>query len=771
MELGTQQTEESMTGKPTGRARLVAARLVRWCDPEWLPGLAFLLTPALFCIALHDQQRASFFTGAAIYLSVMRWLGWALVTRHVESRLRYALFGVEFFAGLAAACAWFYLRNLVSRVLPIPYVPVNVRWVFYALLTAHALALPVWAGPIMRFCWRHPTQFLGDLFQRAAAYLPLCLLLVISLWLVAGSLNVQTTDSIIHAFLARLYRERGIFAGPFNSQPVIDYPTGFGVINAVTAAVAPLSVVQVLNLQHVLLLILALFAISGIVIVRVGRPMPLVHSLVLAFVAFFPLYGLAPDALYQANARQAGPALLTAAFTLPLLPLADRRGLWALAGSTAVLCLIAFALNPSCAPFAALTGLAVLILTCSRSKERWGRHAVTAGMIQSAAFLVAAVLVIGADPYYFEMVQGRTVRGTEQAPGGLFRVQNALTGLNPLLFVTFSPLISFTELEPLFGKSAGWTENLPESMFPAACLMAALAWMATSRRQRRAGWDAGRTIYCGLGLCLTFWFVQKLGFGSLLAGLNTEATAGERLKVYVGFLLLRFELLVLFATGVLTAVGFYLLAERAGLRRAVRKSPLLAAFAVLVCPLPLYLFLASALPDSTVARAGMVTMQLFPSPYKNPFDAVTGDDIRLVQWAEANLPGDQLIGLASLPFEVKTVHEAHMYPWGGAQAYPLYSRRYNFCFFMLDPHLRDGIEAYVGHVFTYFDPEWCLAHHIRYFYVTDPSLPENMGLAQAIRDGVLRRVQFFGSSSILEVRSRARPPGSANRPGPARSAP
>src|SRR5207248_1414271 len=56
-------------------------RLLGCSDPEWLPCLGFLLLPAVLCAVLGLPQRVSFFAGMAVYLAVLKWLGWIVCPR------------------------------------------------------------------------------------------------------------------------------------------------------------------------------------------------------------------------------------------------------------------------------------------------------------------------------------------------------------------------------------------------------------------------------------------------------------------------------------------------------------------------------------------------------------------------------------------------------------------------------------------------------------------------------------------------------------------
>jgi hypothetical protein len=719
------------------------------------------MAPAAVCLVLRQERRASFFAGAAIYVSVLRWLGWVFLTRRVIHPLRYALFAHEFFAGLALACFYLYCRSLLSRFTPVTFSLVEADYLFYALLTLHGVAAIFLRA---RRRWRRPS---AHVLKRAALYVPFVFLLTTALWQVSDALNVQSSDAVTHAFIARVYHERGLYAGPFNSKPTIDYPAGFGAINATALAVAPLDVVQTINLQHVLLWILALYLVTGTLVLALAHPLPWLHSLPLVFVCFFPLYSLAPDCFYEAIGRQAGPPILGAACLLALLPFSGARGaFYRLTAVIAFLCLLAVVLNPSCAPFALCASLVATALVCHRSRQRWQRGPFAVLIVQIMALIVAFAFVIGADPYYSAFVQGRQVAGVDQVPAGLarhlFAVGDVLEALLPWKLVTLSPSASFTGYDLTAARMADWWMKLPEAALPGATLaLAALAYATARRRGRRGGCRPEPALCHALVLGVVLWLLLRLVLGTLIAALSSEPGTILRLKVYTGFLLVRCELLVLFGCLSTALAALYLLFEN-DWQRAVRRSRVLRAFAALAMLLPYGMVVTSAEPASAATRTGFVTMPIFPVPSGDPDARVLPDDLQLVAWADRTIgPQHWVIAVASLPLDVATVGETHMPPYGPAQAELLYSKGYNFCFCRYDPHLADGVDDYIRHVRNRLDVDWCLAHGIRYFFIPrsslriDPIAP-NRGLFEAVRQGRLRPIREQGHSAIYEVLPRPR---------------
>ncbi len=78
----------------------------------------------------------------------------------------------------------------------------------------------------------------------------------------SASWNVQGEDAVKHAFQARVAIHDGLLFPRFKGGQPIYYTSGFAAMNAVAATVAPLTVVQAVNLQHVLLVLLGLFLAS-----------------------------------------------------------------------------------------------------------------------------------------------------------------------------------------------------------------------------------------------------------------------------------------------------------------------------------------------------------------------------------------------------------------------------------------------------------------------------------------------------------------------------
>jgi hypothetical protein len=94
-------------------------------------------------------------------------------------------------------------------------------------------------------------------------------------------------------------------------------------------------------------------------------------------------------------------------------------------------------------------------------------------------------------------------------------------------------------------------------------------------------------------------------------------------------------------------------------------------------------------------------------------------------------------------------------PQGGAQAVPLYSKHYNFCFSHPDLLKTFTYQDYQRHVAEHLDADWCLANGINYFYISKAGLSQNPGLARAVARGDLKALKASGESCISRVICRA----------------
>ncbi len=726
--------------------RQASARLIAFADPEWALGLVVLLTPAGLALMLGQAQKASFLLGTAIYVAVLQWLGWAVFGRWSPAQPRHLLFPAELFAGLAVVCGWFYLRNLVAKAWPASYGLGELAWLFPAILLLHIVAL-AFRGPALRaLCRTTPRAVLRALGERLALYVPFAAVLSVALWDISGALGVQGTDAMTYTLMARVYREQGIaFAVP-PTHVAMAYPSAFPAMNATAAALAPLTVLQAFHLQHVLLCIAAVFLVTTTVAALLGRPLSLLHSLPAAFLFLFPLYALYPDVFYPGTPKQAGPPLCAAVCLLPALAPVGRRGPFLMAaGVVAVLAVLAAGVNPACLLFAVVAGLVAVVVFAARGRTALGLASVL------GVGLVAGVVLVSCDLYYGGLVQqlrprdNATASAEDQVPapqGGdrpaRFSWQQgmrAAAAVNPL---TLSPAASMTVLlwdraEPI----KGWDERWPaRAVVPVMLLLTLLALAGLVPRRSRAAAVRDPLVRLILA-CVLLWLVLIYLVNFCAGGLVQPSYEEKLLAVYLRYLLLRVELLLLFACAIAASVRLYLVVER---RRVWRRAVTLGGLTV------------GWLVPALGLLAGVLVTGFPVVPAHDRFP-VTGDDLNLAAWLGDNLPperGD--IGLAAMTFTAGPHHEEHhIYALDGGHALVLYGRCYNFRF--LSPVLEGGrdIDAYEKHVRDGFDADWCLRNGIRYFYATPDGLARNPGLEKAVATGRLRLRHAEGHSCLYEL--------------------
>jgi hypothetical protein len=741
-------------GVPEGQgARTLQGWLASWCDPEWPLCVGFLLLPALVMLALGQLQRASFFAGMAVYLGVLKWVGWAVLTRKCPRPNAFLLFPAEVLAGLAVLCFWFYVRSAVSALWPASYGLQELAVLSYLVAGIHLLGGARQVKGLFTPGSRDRAAGRGELLRRGAFYGPFVLSLLLAFWRVSGVLHVQTTDPIHNGTTAKVYLNYGIFYNHVNGGGRIVYPSGFGAINAVAATVAPLTVVQVINLQHPLLLVVGVFLLTGTVAALSGRPLPLLHSLPLAFLSIFPLYCLYPCLGYESPGRHVAPALLAALCLLPVLASADRPGrFYALLGVEAMLALLTVALNPSCAVFAVPATLVAVGMNTWRGVKRLGQPWLRVLGAQALVFLAAALLVLGCDQYYGLVVRGLLNKGKlglgpgpEAAPSAAaeppFSVARGLGAVPAADLAGFTREISTFALYP-DSPYRGWQGRFPQRAVPWLALGLGLAALALARRPGRRPdlAPALRPLAVILVACGALWLVLKPATAFLCGGLSPAVWDTALLRMYVSLLAVHCELLLTFLSLAAAGTIFYLAAlARCGEAPALRPA--------------LNLFLAAALLPYAVIfyqpwASGDVAL---PSrPYWNP---VQPDDVRLVSWIDTHLPPEKgLIGMAATTaYHVPPFQEKHIYPLDGAQALLLYGKHFNCCFSQWDIGRAYGFDEYTAHVRDRFDPGWCLENNVRYFYIPKSSLQRNPGLARAIAEERLRPLHREGSSAVYEV--------------------
>jgi len=735
-----------------------SGRLAGWLlavtDPEWPLFLAVLLAPAALALALGDGQKASFFFGVAAYVAVLKWLGWLVFGRLAPARPRFLLFPAEIFAGLAVVCAWFYLRNLAAKLWPGSYGLAELAFLFPALLVLHAAALALRAPALLASCRMSFRPTLAALGERLAMYAPFAALLTVALWSISTALGVQGTDAMTYTFLARIYRSEGIdFAVP-PANAMIVYPSAFAAMNATAATLAPLSVVQAFHLQHVLLCVTALFLVTGTVAALAGRPLPLLHSLPAPLLFLFPLYALYPDVFYPGTPKQVGPPLCAAVCLLSLLaPVAGRGAFFLAAGLVGLLAVLAAALNPACVPYALASIAVAWVVLAVRGRAglglpRWQAVAVPAGLA-----LVAAGLVFGCDLYYRGLLRSLLPSGAEPAATGgpeaapaaaarppRFSWATGMRGLGSVNPVGLTPLDSTTALVwERADHLKGWTAHWPALALTVGTLAVSLCVLAelVSRQKRAAALRDPLVRFVLVALLL--WPGLKYAMTIGIGGLSRADHETGLLSVYLRYLLLRCELLLLFAC--LAAAGARLfLTWQPRFGRGARRVAVGSA-AVVAC----WLLPALGL------WAGVEVGGFVEVPTNRRFP-VTEDELKMAAWVGENVPPEKgTVGLAAWTFTVgHHDEEHHIYPLGGGHALVVYGKKYNFRFFL--PALEgDGGAAYEKYVRDDFDARWCLKNNVRYFYATPDGLAKNPGLAKAVGRGTLRPLHREGDSCVYEL--------------------
>ncbi len=749
----------AQAGAEPAAGRLGAA-LAALADPEWPLLLLVLLAPAGGCLVLGQTAKASFFLGSAIYIAVLTWLGWLVFGRWTAVRPRFLLFPADFFAGLAVVCTWFYLRNLVAKLWPASYGLGELGWLFPALVVLHVGALGLRTLKRLNGTPHLPprsAEYRGEgsllaLGQRLLLYGPFAALLVVAFWSIGDSLGVTGTDAIQHTFMTRVYLHGGMdFAVPPLGHTV-GYPAGFGAMTATTAAVAPLSVVQAFHLQHVVLCIAAVVLVTTGVAALVQRPLSLLHLLALPFLFVFPLYALYPDLLYPGTPKQAGPPLWVAICVLPLLAPTSGRGPFVLTlALTGLLAALSVAQNPACAPFAALAMVVAAAILAYRGRRGlgWSRRRVL--LIQAGLALLTAALVLGNDPYYGGLVRraapaakvASASSADVAAPAPRYSLARGLheaARVNPL---TLSPIVTPTGITH-YDQLRTWNEKRPATaLLVAAGVLALLVVGPLVLRGRRAaliGVPLALLVMTALGLRL----ILKYGITLAADGLSLSDPQTALLSVYLRYLLLRVELLLLFACLAASVAQLFLLLESRERLPVVTRAIALGSLALACCVFPIiWLFV----PRADLEWSGTPTM------LQNNRFKVTPDDLRLAAWVDDHVPPDTgAIGLAALTYRCGTNNaEHHIYPVDGGLALALYTRSYNVRFLMPALEGRRGVVEYERHVRDKLDGEWCRINGIRYFYATPAGLRENPGLARAKAAGQLTLLHAEGESAVYKV--------------------
>lgn len=733
---GCVPTANKQPAQPFATGRIVLANLY---DPEWLPFILPLCVPSLFCLLFGQFQRAGFFAGLALYLGVLKWLGWLVLTRRWSITPRFMLWPAELFAGLAVLVAWFYVRNFLGWLWPASYSLVELRVLPFLVVGLHLLVRG--ARSVCEGFSLADASGSASFGLRAAMFGPFVLALVVALAQVSGSMGVQAVDPVLHAFQAKVYVHDGLFHPVGPNQVVLRYPSGFAAINAVTAAVSFLTPVQAVNLQHILWIIVSLFLVTGTMATFTKRPLPVLHAAVLPFLALFPIYALIPDYGYSGTPRQMAPPFLLAVVMLPAVaPLDTRMSRFRVVTTSMFLAILTLVLNPICAPFTLAAVASAAVIFVLRQTNPLRRTATSAVLFIGALGLSAAV-VLGMDRHYATYLHKPTESSVLREPGAELPVLklsagaalSALQSVNPL---DLTPTVMLAEEAYPHPAELHWTERYPQRLAPwlaEAALLLALFFIV-----RRRSWDtvpgSCAVVWLLIGSAAV-WLLLKYGIAVATSAVSSSGWKAEMFSVYLKTILTRTELLVLFSS--FAAATTLLTLILASTRR--RLLPQLAPVAWLALALLTAGFLVA--PHS---KSGYLTMPV-GAAY-----AMTAADHELAAWADGNIPPENgLIGLAATTFTWGP--EKHVYAIGGAQAVVQFGRHDNFRFGLRALERNQGYDDYVTHVRDRFDPAWCLAQDIRFFYADEHGLQLNPGLAHALAAGQLRVLHKAGDSAIYEV--------------------
>lgn len=727
----------------TGCARL--ADCVRQAaDPQWLLFMLVMCLPVLYYALVRGQPvRAWFFWGVALYAGVCKWTGWLLLTRRAVHQQRFLMFPAEILSGLAFLCLWFYLRNLLGRVWPATY----GLWELAALpclitvlhLCAGALALKerMKAG---RPEW---TRLLWETAGPAVAYWAYGFSLLMALKSTSMGLEVPSTDPFHLAYCARSFHDHGLFFAHFNGGDPIIYTSGFGGINAVVMAIAPLSAAQATVLQHTFLTLTGVLLITCAVAALAERPLGAIHFLPLLYLSIMPIHNLATHQQLEGASRQALPGLLLGVCLVPVLAWRLGAALRAAMAASAMLAVLAAALNPSGAPFVPVIFLAALVIHCLHGKAL-GRRVVRTGICHVGMAVALLALMLACDEYYSRLL--RRPAGRRPVP------TSQEVALQPIRFSPRDGLTNLASVRPwrLETQSYPFLESEPpaRTWLPGAGLCAGvgalLGWLALRRKKILPAGAAPLAFLAAgaAGVMVILKYQSAFVEGSIPIPASWDMSL---LRYYQPFNLVRLESLLVFAAVLAAGVLCCLLAMRWRGRWAA--AALLAGAACAAA-----IWLKPALPRLLDPRASGLSVIHHLS-----LGEITEGDLRLTAWANRNIPPEEgIIGLVCATFTVACPSggsEKHIYPYSGAAALPLYGRELNYTFTVWDPMRRWGYDDYEAHVKHTFDAAWCLRENIRYFYITQASLGYNPGLGAAIKAGLLEPVQQLGQSSIYRVRA------------------
>lgn len=700
--------------------------------------MAVMLLPAVFNLLLSRFGPVSprvvrfdqftFFAGMAVYAGVLKWVGWNALTRYLPeatTEYQYLLFPAEIFCGLAVCCAWFYVRNCIALVLPMGFGMGELRLLKYIVPAIQLAAV---------FTAFQMTERVSVIAFLRARVIPwsMLFLFVASQFLafrdVSCALHVQSSDPLCHVFVAKEYLRSGVG----NSEVV--YTSGFGAMNAVASVLAPLSWVQIIAIQHVLLNLLMFFLVTGTIGFALRRHVWALHFFAIPYLLLIPIFNLAPWTHYEGTPRQVAPALASAFCLLPVLVhpqrATSRYGMYTIVAMLEWLCV---ALNPACAPFVAILAPIALGIGCYRAAG--AKQSVLRALIAQVCCVAGVgAMILLCDPFYHRVVTGAKrpnpygqVIASKPVPFSTSDGVNQVRARSPILFENIWEKDSSDS--DLFKKflCASW---LPAAVFGMLGLAFVLHVFLKSSTMHR-------DLLCGALAALAAWLAMLYAVTFVRGGLQLD---GENLdvhtlRIYLALVLFRMQAVTLFFILAASVALLYVRLDRMPLRW---KSMVLAGAAALVM---------SVLPLNTMRHFRQCAFTIENQGREGKIEHA---DIQLVEWIDQNLANENgILGLAGDAYFVGA--EKHLYPYSGAQAVVLYGRMTNFCFFSVQQSERYGFDAYAQRVQSNFDAQWCLDNNIRWFYITRDMLKLRAPLDKAVQDGRLVAIQTFGESSVYKV--------------------
>lgn len=708
-------------------------------DPEWLLFIACLLVPALVCALGGDSDRSIFFARLALYIGFLKWLGWLILTRPAPDHRSFLKFPQEIFVGLSFPLLWFYLRNVFAVLVPGSYSLIELgvlAWLAAGLQVAGGLAVHVGAIRQRSLSWRETGRALA---VRICVCLPFALTLMLTLWSVAKEIFVPSQDGWFHSFIARVFLNDGLFYAHFNGNHPIFYTSGFGAINAITAAISGLTVVQAQNLQHVLMIVTGVWLLSSTVSLLARRVLLPLYLLPTFILSAYPLHNLPPDVYWTHTPQQTATAFLLAIPLVSLaIPISSRITFYSALALQSLLSLAVLALSPVCAFFLPGACLVALFVNCARGRALFRERVLKLCASQAAFILLASVLVLGSDRYYSTVLlnpSGASYMRSEQYGGDGSHGSHQLLGfsLRRALTAVVEPMVLIPD------RAEDPPEKLPGRFLPwlAVALGIASCGFAVGRRQHTT--PAFRHLAITAGVSLVLWLAMKYWATFFSAGITSTTLDALLLQSYLIFMARRLELWLLLLVMLASATCLYLV-PGAGRERLLART--VAGGAVVMLGV-WWLPLAASHLDPRVSH-------LIPRNI-GVAGRITRDDIELTRWIDKNLPpGEGLIGLTSMPF--KLAESKLLFPIDAGQTLSLYGEHYNFCFQVFDPSRPYGFDDYTERVLYYFDAQWCVNNGIRYFHVPRADIYPNHGLARAAQIGLLEPVRTVSSSVLYAVR-------------------